>query len=88
MDDQERGNSIFPESGMSLSAKAQAFHRLATARLRKIDTALRVLGNLANPANYEFQPGDVEFLFMELHNKVAGIKEQFDKALNRRRRGS
>lgn len=79
--------SIFPESAIPLSPKAQAFRRLAEARLGKLDSPLRILGNLANPASYDFHAADVEVIFGALEAKIAEQKALFVKSLNRKRKG-
>lgn len=59
-----------------METKREKFVRLAEARTNKIISMLRLLGNCANKANYDYTDADVQKIFntLEKELKIAKIK--------------
>lgn len=58
--------------------KRERFVRLANLRVGNALNALRVLGNLANRNNYEYESADVEKIFGRLERKLAEVHAAFE----------
>ena len=57
--------------------KRDKFVRLAEARTAKAMHSIRVIGNLANRSNYEFNDDDVRKIAKTLHAEVDAIVARF-----------
>lgn len=60
--------------------KRDAFRRLATQRTNAILERLRILGNCANPALYEYTEEDVKKIFRALDSEVRSVKAKFSNS--------
>ncbi|MGA0401846.1 MAG: hypothetical protein ACO3PX_17895, partial [bacterium] len=61
-----------------LSEKRANFKRLALARLKKADKAIRVIGNLANPTAYGYTEEEASNLIAVLKMAVDEVEIKFD----------
>jgi len=57
--------------------KRDKFVRLAEARTTKAMQSIRVIGNLANRSNYEFNEDDVRKIAKTLHSEVDAMVARF-----------
>jgi len=60
-----------------MSVKQDNFIRLAEARVTRAIEAIRVLGNLANRSNYEYDEEDVKKIVNALQAELTALKAQF-----------
>lgn len=59
--------------------KRTRFVRLAEGRVPKAMKSIRVVGNLANEANYEFSDEDVKKIVSALQNELNELKRRFNE---------
>ena len=52
-----------------MNAKKERFERVATARVNKITSMIRLLGNCSNSSNYEYNELEVEKILFYLQKK-------------------
>ncbi|MEO0010165.1 MAG: hypothetical protein ABIK22_01690 [candidate division WOR-3 bacterium] len=57
--------------------KEQRFKRVASRRTQKVLEALRILGNCANRAEYEYTEEDVRKIFSAIEKQLADVKARF-----------
>ena len=57
--------------------RRQRFKRLATKRVNKTLTQLRIIGNLANKSYYEYSTEDVAKIFKAVDNQLKTTKSKF-----------
>jgi len=57
-----------------LSIKRENFVRLAEARVSRALDSIRVIGNLSNRSNYEYDDQDVKKIIKTLQDEVAKVK--------------
>ena len=57
--------------------KRERFIRLAESRTQKVLDALRILGNCANPHNYEYYKEDIDKIFKAINNTMERTREKF-----------
>ena len=57
--------------------KRERFVRLAEARTNKIIDMIRLLGNCANKANYDYTDADVQKIFTALEKEIKLAKTKF-----------
>jgi hypothetical protein len=57
--------------------KRERFARLAEARVQKASDALRLVGNLANKANYSYDEEDAKQILDFLNSEVKKLQELF-----------
>ena len=57
--------------------KRERFARLAEARVQKASDALRLVGNLANKANYSYDEEDAKQIIEFLNAEVKKLQELF-----------
>ena len=57
-----------------LSIKRENFVRLAEARVSRALDSIRVIGNLSNRSNYEYDEQDVKKIIKTLQDEVAKVK--------------
>jgi hypothetical protein len=62
---------------MASENKSDRFKRLATKRTVNVLRALRVLGNCANRAVYEYTDDDVRKVFNAIDKQLVDIKAKF-----------
>lgn len=63
----------------SLSEKKENFKRIAEKRTEKILNDLRLLGNLSNTSNYEYDQKDVDKIFSAIEDELKFTKDKFNK---------
>lgn len=60
-----------------METKREKFVRLVEARTNKIISMLRLLGNCANKANYDYTDADVQKIFTTLEKELKLAKMKF-----------
>ncbi|MGN1398522.1 MAG: hypothetical protein ACI4WG_00770 [Erysipelotrichaceae bacterium] len=60
-----------------METKREKFVRLVEARTNKIIDMLRLLGNCANKANYDYTDEDVQKIFTTLEKEMKITKSKF-----------
>ena len=60
-----------------METKRDKFVRLAEARTNKIIDMLRLLGNCANKANYDYSDADVQKIFTAIEKELKATKTKF-----------
>lgn len=67
---------MFPDKERSrdLSIKRENFVRLAEARVSRALDSIRVIGNLSNRSNYEYDDKDVKKIIKILQDEVTKVK--------------
>ncbi len=60
-----------------METKREKFVRLVEARTNKIIDMLRLLGNCANKANYDYNDEDVQKIFTTLEKEMKISKSKF-----------
>lgn len=60
-----------------METKREKFVRLVEARTNKIIDMIRLLGNCANKANYEYSEADVQKIFNTLEKELKLAKMKF-----------
>ena len=60
-----------------VSQRRQKFAELATKRVNKACSSIRLVGNLSNKSNYEYTEEDVRLILKELNNAVSDVKRRF-----------
>lgn len=79
-------SSVGGHEGHVKETKAERFCRVAEARVNKIISMIRLLGNCSNPVTYEHTPEQVEHIFTELQHELELAKLRYsDTAKNKRR---
>lgn len=71
----------FSTPGVKDEPKNETFRRLATLRMNKILSNLKLIGNLRNKKNYSYTPEEVDILFTAYREKGLEIKCFFDPHL-------
>jgi hypothetical protein len=61
-----------------MSVKRENFVRLAEARVSRALDSIRVIGNLSNRSNYEYDEQDVKKIIKTLQDEVAKVKMQLE----------
>lgn len=64
--------------------KRERFIGLGETRVRKATQMLRLIGNLSNTSNYEYDQEDAQKIISTLENEVKLLKAKFQAALSRR----
>jgi hypothetical protein len=57
--------------------KRDRFIRIAEARTNKIISMIRLLGNCASPANYEYNDEDIKKVFAAIEKELRVVKNKF-----------
>ncbi|WP_087116557.1 hypothetical protein [Corynebacterium urinipleomorphum] len=65
-----------------MESKQERFKRLASSRGDRLKREIRLIGNLSNTKNYEFQAGDVDELFTPIDAALEEVKEMFYKQIS------
>ena len=60
-----------------MNVKRENFVRLAESRVTRAIEALRVIGNLSNRSNYEYNEEDIKRIINTLQTEVNSLKSQF-----------
>ena len=60
-----------------METKREKFVRLAEARTNKIIDMVRLLGNCANKANYDYTEADVQKIFNAIEKELKNTKIKF-----------
>ena len=66
------------ERFLIMSVKRENFVRLAEARVSRALDSIRVIGNLSNRSNYEYDEQDVKKIIKTLQDEVAKVKMQLE----------
>lgn len=61
-----------------MSIKRENFVRLAEARVSRALDAIRVIGNLSNRSNYEYDDQDVKKIIKTLQDELNKVKKQLE----------
>lgn len=64
--------------------KRSRFVELGQARVTKAAQMLRLIGNLANPNNYEYSEGDVQKIMSTLDGEMKLLKAKFHTAMSKK----
>lgn len=64
--------------------KRSRFVGLGQARVTKATQMLRLIGNLANPNNYEYSEDDVQKIFSALDAEMKLLKAKFHTAMSKK----
>ena len=65
---------------LKMETKREKFVRIVEARTNKIISMVRLLGNCANKANYDYTEADVQKIFTALEKEVKLAKMKFSGA--------
>lgn len=57
--------------------KRENFIRLAESRVNRAIESLRIIGNLSNRSNYEYDEEDVKKIINTLQDELTSLKNQF-----------
>jgi len=63
----------------AVETKADAFKRLATARVNKLLDQVRLLGNLSARGNYEFTEEQIASIFAAIESELAYCQRKFNR---------
>jgi hypothetical protein len=63
---------------MPSESRNERFRRLASTRGDRLIREISLLGNLANPKNYEYTPEEVEALFRPIEAELKEVRALFD----------
>lgn len=69
-----------------ISARRAAFVRLAEGRTKRAVDDVRLIGNLSNLANYEFNEGDIDVIFDAIETEIGAAKARFKASFQQRDR--
>lgn len=61
--------------------KRERFVALAEARTEKAIRSIRLLENLANRSNYDFEPSDLDQILKALEGEVRQLKATYGRAM-------
>jgi hypothetical protein len=59
------------------NVKRENFVRLAESRVTRAIESLRIIGNLSNRSNYEYDEEDIKKIITTLQNEITSLKNQF-----------
>jgi hypothetical protein len=59
------------------NVKRENFVRLAESRVTRAIESLRIIGNLSNRSNYEYDEEDVKKIINTLQDEITSLKNQF-----------
>jgi hypothetical protein len=60
-----------------MNLKRENFVRLAESRVTRAIEAMRVIGNLSNRSNYEYDEEDIKKIINTLQSELTALKAQF-----------
>ncbi len=60
-----------------METKRDRFVRIAEARTNKIINMVRLLGNCANKATYEYTDADIQKMFTTIEKELKSAKQKF-----------
>lgn len=61
-----------------INAKREKFIRLAESRVNKALNDIRLIGNLSNKNNYDYDKSDVNKIISTLEQEVRSVKKKFE----------
>lgn len=61
-----------------MSKKKDKFKELAEKRVTRLIKDIRLIGNLSNTRNYEYEPEDVKKIFLAIDKEIKLIKVRFE----------
>jgi hypothetical protein len=68
---------IMATKNSSGKIKRENFIRLAESRVNRAIESLRIIGNLSNRSNYEYDEEDVKKIINTLQDEITSLKSQF-----------
>lgn len=68
-----------------METDAEKFKRLATRRVNMAIKHIRLIGNLSNKTNYQFNRKDVQKIFSTLKREIADTEELFQNKERRQK---
>jgi len=66
-----------------MSIKRENFVRLAESRVSRAIDAIRIIGNLSNKSNYDYDSEDVQMIIKTLRAELNKLNEQFESKLGK-----
>jgi hypothetical protein len=69
------------------AADREKFVRLAMKRVSNALKAIRLIGNLSNKSNYDYNEADVQKIFKALQDELSASRKKFEMAQNRNGKG-
>ncbi len=63
---------------MSARSKREKFEKLAEKRTTDIIHKMRLLGNLSNRSNYDYEPDHVKQILSAIDAELKGLKKRFE----------
>lgn len=70
---------ITEKSKLLKSVKNYKFSKLASKRLPKAQTAIRLIGNLSNRSSYRYEEKEVQKIFKDLSKAMRELRKKFNK---------
>lgn len=67
---------------MSKNPKRERWERVSPKRLWNVQEAIRVMGNMANPASYQYDSEEAESLIAEIEKSVDLLRQDFGISKN------
>ncbi len=65
-----------------METKNERFRRLADSRGERLRREIRLIGNLSNTKNYEYDQDDVNALFGPIDQAMNEVRKQFERNIN------
>lgn len=66
-----------------MESKNEKFVRLANARIDTLVDQLRVLTNLSNTSNYEYDEAQIDLMFKRIDREIRKVKRSFKEGLEK-----
>lgn len=66
-----------------METKNERFRRLADSRGERLRREIRLIGNLSNTKNYEYDQDDVNALFGPIDHAMKEVREQFERNIDK-----
>lgn len=73
---------------MANSSKRERFEKVASTRVQKVIDMLGLLGNCANPNNYEYTNDDVEKMFGAINKALKEARAAYTSAQSKEEKKS
>ena len=65
-----------------MSINRDKFVELAEKRVNKTIKSIRLIGNLANKTNYNYEDKDIKKIFTTLKNEITQVQKKFESPSN------
>lgn len=66
-----------------MESKNERFRRLADSRGERLRREIRLIGNLSNTKNYEYDQDDVNALFGPIDQAMEEVREKFERNIDK-----